>query len=921
MALRSQHVHDGGVVERRLRPVYDWLDNGYNKKALQEAEKVLKKSPSLQAARALKALALYRLGRAQEAEAVLDALVEEKPSDDTTLQAMTMSFRESQQLHKVCTIYENAVKIDTTNEELHSHLFMSYVRVGDFRSQQRAAMAIYKFAPKNPYYFWAVMSIVLQAKETEDTTKRNILLTLAQRMIDNFISENRMEAEQEARLYIMILELQEKWEDIIKFIESPLYGQLIPGSISQACIPYLKKLGRWKKVNILCKELLYDNLDRWDYYMPYFDSVFHLMKENSNEENIDDTAEKCHEFICQLVESMSSGRTLRGPYLARLELWKRLSVEGDPTALLGSALALCVQYLRVFASKPCAVPDLKVYLAMIPQEEREANCRDFLTCLGFDENSEPETMDDIQRHISCLTAWRLTAPRPGTTDALQLAATLRRHYLRSLEKNMIKYSTTEFCSADSYAILAAHHYFYAATEQKSSKPILEALCLLELVLLYSPANYHVKLLLVQLYHLLGNALAADSIYRRLELKHIQLVSLGWLHTARADAACVPTRALQLLADLRAFHTHHAKDSIEHMTYAYKFGTFEKVVELRAWAARLEACALCAVSARRRDLLALLAAPAPPAPPAPLHAAHTDNRDLNIIVNWEPPELQDPDLRSRTFDQDMAYLRLTDALLSSVTLCTELAENKPIEEKMQHYEQLRTCVDTFSEAMEKCTEKYCVYEKITISGPFPSRIIGFVSSPVPYRELYSITLRMIGELSMNNTDKVHELCDQVVAIILISSKLIVQEIRYGAEDNGWSMRDRLESLSNYLQSIGVLTYLLGVCYEMITPTNTKKSKKKANRSVDQMQTIKLIDNINVTLQQAIASLEELMDLWPDYDFSVDLEEELTRMNINPTAPSPVENKLKLGLDKIIEDIQNILKRKTAYLKGLILNTNT
>lgn len=116
-------MHDGGIVERRLRPIYgkycvfqcsltpqrtilyfsenmhfsDWLDNGNNKKALQEAEKVLKKSPSLQAARALKALALFRLGKCSEAQIVLDALAEEKPSDDSTLQAMTISYRESQQ--------------------------------------------------------------------------------------------------------------------------------------------------------------------------------------------------------------------------------------------------------------------------------------------------------------------------------------------------------------------------------------------------------------------------------------------------------------------------------------------------------------------------------------------------------------------------------------------------------------------------------------------------------------------------------------------------------------------------------------------------------------------------------------------------------------------------------------------------------
>jgi N-terminal acetyltransferase B complex non-catalytic subunit len=75
----------------------DWLDFGNNKKALQEAEKVLKKSPSLQAARALKALALFRLGKGPQAHALLDELALEKLSDDTTLQAMTISYREAQQ--------------------------------------------------------------------------------------------------------------------------------------------------------------------------------------------------------------------------------------------------------------------------------------------------------------------------------------------------------------------------------------------------------------------------------------------------------------------------------------------------------------------------------------------------------------------------------------------------------------------------------------------------------------------------------------------------------------------------------------------------------------------------------------------------------------------------------------------------------
>lgn len=48
------------------------------------------------------------------------------------------------------------------NEEILSQLFMAYVRVKDFQSQQVVALQLYKLKPKNPYYFWAVMSIVLK---------------------------------------------------------------------------------------------------------------------------------------------------------------------------------------------------------------------------------------------------------------------------------------------------------------------------------------------------------------------------------------------------------------------------------------------------------------------------------------------------------------------------------------------------------------------------------------------------------------------------------------------------------------------------------------------------------------------------------------------------------------------------------------
>ena len=63
---------------------------------------------------------------------------------------------------KIVEIYNYAVKKSPNNEELLAHLFISHVRLEDFKAQQSVALQMYKAQPKNAYYFWAVMSVVLQ---------------------------------------------------------------------------------------------------------------------------------------------------------------------------------------------------------------------------------------------------------------------------------------------------------------------------------------------------------------------------------------------------------------------------------------------------------------------------------------------------------------------------------------------------------------------------------------------------------------------------------------------------------------------------------------------------------------------------------------------------------------------------------------
>jgi N-terminal acetyltransferase B complex non-catalytic subunit len=160
---------------------------------------------------------------------------------------------------KICTVYHNAAKKQPGNDEILSQLFMAHVRVNDYKSQQIVALQLYKAKPKNPYYFWAVMSIVLQAlrgPESKDKTKSKNLLLLAQRMVDKIIDGKKIEAEQEVQLYLSILEYQEKYEDTLKFLEAEVCKEHFPGAPISIKIELLKKLKSWNQLKEIMKELL-----------------------------------------------------------------------------------------------------------------------------------------------------------------------------------------------------------------------------------------------------------------------------------------------------------------------------------------------------------------------------------------------------------------------------------------------------------------------------------------------------------------------------------------------------------------------------------------------------------------------------------------------------------------------------------------
>lgn len=84
-----------------------------------------------------KAFALLKDGQIEEAYDITVDLKRQKPLDDATLQALTMTYKTLSLYEDIVEVYENAFTIVPNHEEWANHWFMALVRLGDFKKIQQ----------------------------------------------------------------------------------------------------------------------------------------------------------------------------------------------------------------------------------------------------------------------------------------------------------------------------------------------------------------------------------------------------------------------------------------------------------------------------------------------------------------------------------------------------------------------------------------------------------------------------------------------------------------------------------------------------------------------------------------------------------------------------------------------------------------
>uniref|UniRef100_A0A3B3YRW3 N(alpha)-acetyltransferase 25, NatB auxiliary subunit n=1 Tax=Poecilia mexicana TaxID=48701 RepID=A0A3B3YRW3_9TELE len=836
MAARG-HVQDPN--DRRLRPIYDYLDNGNNKMAIQQADKLLKKHKDLHCAKVLKAIGLQRTGKQDEAFSLAQEVTTLEPTDDNSLQALTILYRE---MHR--RKYSLNGSPSASSRAGHQA-----VRSGGEEGPAQRGV------PLSPLHGLCPRGRAISAKD--EKLAQTMFLPLAERMVEKMVKEEKIEAEAEVQLYFMILERLGKCEEALDVIRGPLGEKLTSElqSRERKCMMLYTRLERWPECNALAQKLLLKNPDDWQFYPSYFDSLFHLMDqswsppedgEHCSEGSVHHTVAEVVRFVEERikVEDEKDSRSLRGPYLARLELMHRLRERGYPEENLpGEPLNLMVQFFRKFGDKPCCITDLKIYLHLLSPDQHVQFINRLSEVVPLGEQGEdgfafPEDTKALQRHLCVCQLSRALGLHHSldVSGKLHLIAELKAHYHHGLKfgNSALK---TELQFSDMYCLMAAHVYIDLWTETGDEDMVWQCLGLLEEGLSHSSSNAQFKLLLLLLYCRLGSFEPVVDLYSSLDAKHIQHDTIGVLLTRYAESLGQFSAASQSCNfSLRFFHSNQ-KDTSEYIIQAYKYGAFEKIPEFIALRNRLNQSLHFAQVRTERMLLDLyleadivlsleesvkamsLSSEEDDVPWDTLR----DNRDLTVFTNWDPKQRQLTDEhRTRSLEEETAWLRirsLTLRLLASLTPSghaasqqnSEMSNENGVGDRSSLHRSLLSQLNQTLHAAAQIAEKRTQYPLL---GPPSTRLASALSVGSCHCQAAALQLSVhLQELESAGLE------------ILNKSKGDLLEVK---ESKLKTQPSLLENLVFFLETVSIVLWSASYCAKILRPLKTSLQKKKKKK---------------------------------------------------------------------------------------------
>ena len=591
------------LAERTCGPIYNAIDTGNNTLAVRHADKILQSQPDLALASALKALALVRSGRHDDASAVCTQLITRglRKGEDNALTPLTWTLGRLGRTQDEITLLEAAVKNNPHDQDLARQTFFALIKGQAFQKAQQLALKMHKsFSARkqnkgrfaDEYFWWSILAYLLLARDPK-APGAALALPLSQRMIEKQIETKPLGLNDEEALCLLLQVLirQGKKKDAFDLVaaEGSVGHTLCDRNLSLEFTrtDLARELEDWKYVEESCRARIDSGSRNWVHFTGYLDAAEKLGKDHL-------VAAQKKINVLLSIKGATKDRSVR---LAELEVVRKRLASGDQEAD-AQLNAKVLSYFDQFASKACCHEDLLPYVRVLSAESK-ASLADQLK-----EKVRPLPIKnelDLRTNISIAKISRTVQSASTLTEESEaaLSASLLQQYIDGLSVGA-SLPDTEMQPADDLALLGAQALLSAYRLSGGKLAYLyQTIALLEFALTKSKKGYQLRMLLIRAYTLAGAFDRASIHYGLIGLKSVQADTLSHLISERCSSfSAIPSTSTKVddglykmvvrtLSTSQAIYDENATSTPDMISKALEHGIYSRVEEFVEFGEALE----------------------------------------------------------------------------------------------------------------------------------------------------------------------------------------------------------------------------------------------------------------------------------------------------------------------------------------------
>ncbi|KRX78605.1 Integrator complex subunit 2 [Trichinella sp. T6] len=581
------HTQQWKQYSKSVHDLFTLLDKGNVKRAIQDSDKFIKKYPQAPVAKALKTLCLIRYGRSGEADKLIEACFQCGPIDQLAMQALSYCFRELGKPHMLVVLYQRMLDQNPNNEDYMASLSLSHGRAGDFKMFGLQSMQLYKQVPNEKYYFWSVVSNVLQAHGQSESAM-TLHLPLAQKMTVKYIKEHRNNINDNIiQLYLFILKMGSHHNEALRFLQSDLIQPEIHLKmyLAEEQLAVWERLGRHEEALEFSKERIRMKTDGWPFWNKMIDNFLCLLE--VNQERRKRLFENFVEFFNERIEERSS-------HLARLYLVEKLieknlaTVDELESFKLDVPAKLIAKYFEAFAHKPCFFDDVRPFLKLVTESEKNDFVSELAKIIGdlpitfhdpHIDMSFIKNQDDVQRHVHLLHICSVIGcyANLSSLELVQFSKQLLILFDKARRCNTIQNSSGIYPS-DGYLSLAVHFIWLLYIMKQDDHWLYRLAVLLEQRLSFGKPNYEFVFRLTKIYSLLGCPGALLRVFNGSDIKLIMMESLYMMNDQLTPWGFY-REYVMWCTNCVEFYSRASRDIMDNMLVALREGNYLKSIEI------------------------------------------------------------------------------------------------------------------------------------------------------------------------------------------------------------------------------------------------------------------------------------------------------------------------------------------------------